>query len=237
MRWASRPLGDGGPALPAASIHGEDGLGGLSAPTLDAAEISYDPGKDLAERIGSCSQPLWLFCSGPLTNLALALKADAKAVHRAARVVVMGGAFKDPTGNITPWAEFNFHADPVAADIVCRSGLSLELVPLDITHRVGFASEDASPLTPFAGELLQRSVQLHERALGLPGALLHDAVAAAVLLRPVLASRVARSLAVTTSGPRSGHLSVQENVSDDASRVIDRIDVQGTKQLIQALLT
>jgi purine nucleosidase len=50
-------------------------------------------------------------------------------------VVIMGGAVRTK-GNITPAAEFNFYADPVASKIVLESGLPITLVPLDVTHQV-----------------------------------------------------------------------------------------------------
>jgi inosine-uridine nucleoside N-ribohydrolase len=51
---------------------------------------------------------------GPLSTIAQAAAADPLTFLRARRLVVMGGALREP-GNMTPLAEFNFYADPLAA--------------------------------------------------------------------------------------------------------------------------
>ncbi len=52
-------------------------------------------------------------CTGPLTNLALALRMEPALPQLLRRLVVMGGAFNHP-GNTTPTNEWNVHVDPEA---------------------------------------------------------------------------------------------------------------------------
>ncbi|MGF6884508.1 purine nucleosidase [Nocardia sp. GAS34] len=52
-------------------------------------------------------------CTGPLTNLALALRLEPQLPQLLRRLVVMGGAFNHP-GNTTPTNEWNVHVDPEA---------------------------------------------------------------------------------------------------------------------------
>ena len=60
-----------------------------------------------------------LVALGPLTNLAIGLLADPGLGERLASLVIMGGNM-EAIGNVTPSAEFNFHADPEAAHTVLR---------------------------------------------------------------------------------------------------------------------
>jgi inosine-uridine nucleoside N-ribohydrolase len=78
---------------------------------------------------------------GPLTNLALAIRQQPSVAKAINRLVIMGGAIgflPDGAGNITPAAEFNFWVDPEAAREVLRSGIPIELSPLNASRKTAF---------------------------------------------------------------------------------------------------
>ncbi len=68
--------------------------------------------------------------TGPLTNLALALRREPALPTLLRRLVIMGGAF-EYRGNTTPVAEWNISVDPEAAArgllrLVCRVGAAID---------------------------------------------------------------------------------------------------------------
>jgi len=75
---------------------------------------------------------------GPLTNLARAIRTEPGFAENVQRLVIMGGAgalLPDGAGNITPNAEFNFWVDPEAARVTLRSGIPIELSPLNVSRK------------------------------------------------------------------------------------------------------
>jgi purine nucleosidase len=179
---AVRPLAQAQPRCNL--VHGEDGLGGVVLPAgrTPAAEHASDfiARTLLAEPAGSVT----LVAVGPLTNLALAEIKHPGLLQRAKTLAVMGGAAFQP-GNITPCAEFNFYADPLAAHTVMSCGQQVHLFGLDVTSKAVMSEDWIASL----GMLHTRSAQaahamLHAYALEDP--LLHDACPLAWLLEPAL---------------------------------------------------
>jgi inosine-uridine nucleoside N-ribohydrolase len=202
-----------------------------------------DNGVDTIVRFAHATHeaPTWLLATGPLTNLALATDVDPGIGGKIDRVVVMGGAFGSPGGNVTPWAEFNFHADPAAAAQVMASGLPIELVPLDVTHRVILTKADADALRSgdaartLAACLVRSSVDLYHRATGRAATPMHDPLAAALLVQPALTRKTPRRVDVITEGDRTGHSSSLASANPAVDVSVD-VDTGAARSLILALL-
>ena len=145
-----------------------------------------------------------LIATGPLTNLALAIRNDPEGMGKLKDIVIMGGAVRTG-GNITPHAEFNFFSDPWAAKVVLESGLPITLVPLDVTHQVSL-----TPLWMEAGvnPINNSFSQFVNEATGYDSAThkfrnkeliyLHDPLAVGVVIHPDLVKKQKLPLVVET---------------------------------------
>lgn len=119
--------------------HGPHGIGDAVLPVSSRA-LS---GKSAAELWISCARAhpgeLIGLCTGPLTNLALALRAEPDLPQLLKRLVIMGGTFHHP-GNTTPVAEWNVSVDPEAAHEVFAAFAGAPIRPiacaLDLTERI-----------------------------------------------------------------------------------------------------
>lgn len=218
-RGARGPLpplyrGSAGGTETAESVHGEDGLGGATG-LVDADEAAlYPPAApvtalDAADAILALAESrpnqVTLITLGPLTNLSLALRRRPEAARLLRRVVIMGGAFREP-GNVTPLAEFNIYVDPGAAQAVCESGLPLTWVPLDVTHRCLLRGQSLVHLLPdttrcrFARHITEFYMRHHARGYGEEACFLHDPLAVGAVLWPDLLKTVPLRVDVETEG-------------------------------------
>lgn len=145
------------PAVTTPETHGADGLGHAVLPRAGAAlrDDDFLEGLWLPE-LRSHPGETTLLVTGPLTDLALALRAEPRLPELVGQVVIMGGSFNHP-GNTTPTAEWNSWCDPHAAAEVYRAfeGRPAERLPLvcslAVTESVVLRPADLDSLAVAAG--------------------------------------------------------------------------------------
>jgi len=94
--------------------HGPQGVGHARLPVSPRKLSDRSAARMWAETARTHPGEIIGLCTGPLTNLALALRLEPELPRLLRRLVVMGGAFNHP-GNTTPTNEWNVHVDPEAA--------------------------------------------------------------------------------------------------------------------------
>ncbi|MBL8175786.1 MAG: nucleoside hydrolase [Bryobacterales bacterium] len=196
-------------------VHGEDGLAGQ----WDGGEHAYGEGAvdEILRLARAYPGEITLLALGPLTNVACALAADAAAFALLREVVVMGGVLQPP-GNITPVAEFNFHADPHAARDVLRSPVPLTIVPLDLTRQALLSREMldawlegcAAPRARFVAALCHQYFRFYASMHGREFCYLHDPLATAIALEPALAVTGTLRLEIETEGEMAAGMVVRD---------------------------
>lgn len=209
---AAAPLARARGAAPV-HVHGENGLGDidLSGPPLPPA----DPGaahEKIIALVRAHPGQVTIVAIGPLTNLALALRAAPDIAGLVAEVVVMGGAFA--RGNVTPFAEANIHNDPEAAAEVLAAAWPLTLVPLDATRPCVLTDADAREMAHVGGEtgrfahdVTRGYAATYARHEGLDGCVLHDVAALVRLTMPELFTVRSAPVAVALDGENLGQTS------------------------------
>jgi len=186
-------------------VHGETGLGDVVLPEPERGPDSDGAVEFLVEATRS-EEGLHLVPVGPLTNVALALRADPGLANRVASLTLMGGSAQG-VGNVTPVAEFNVWADPEAADEVFRSGAPLTMLGLNLTHQVRMgqvhADECRSLDTPVAeamAGLLEFYAVFHLAAEEVADGPVHDPCAVLAVTHPDLFQMEDRPVHVELSG-------------------------------------
>ena len=117
-------------------FHGAEGLGTLE-PFEPEAPLAPGTSAEAIVRHVMEAEPgtITLAVTGPMTNIALALRQEPAVAGRIKRIVAMGGS-RSEGGNITASAEYNIWADPEAAHEVLSSEAEVVMMGLDVTHQV-----------------------------------------------------------------------------------------------------
>jgi inosine-uridine nucleoside N-ribohydrolase len=201
---AEAPLA-GSERVPDEPVHGPGGLGGVVLAEA-AREIAPGHAADaLAGLLRDRPGEITVIALGPLTTIATMLRRHADVADAIGELVIMGGAVFTQ-GNVTPAAEFNFHADPEAAHEVLSAGLPVRLVGLDVTRAALVPAEIADVLAASpapvgeAGRMLAYLAGRYAERFGVRAAPVHDALAVAAVVWPGLLEYTPGSAAVERAG-------------------------------------
>lgn len=179
------------PARHAPDIHGESGMDGPNVPEPDIEPISQHAVELLIDLLLKSEGDITLVPTGPLTNIAIAMRTEPAIISKIQAISLMGGAIG--LGNVTPAAEFNIWADPEAAAIVFSCGRPITMAPLEVTHQA-LATEHVlqrlrtaqRPVASFAADLLVFFAGTYQKVFGFPAPPVHDPCAVAAVIDPTI---------------------------------------------------
>lgn len=214
----------------AAEVHG---IGGLGDVVLPRASLPLDPRgavELIVETIAASPGQVHLVATGPLTNIALALRAEPRIAQWAASFTIMGGSFT--RGNTTPAAEFNIYADPEAAAEVFAAGWQVTMVGLDLTLQA-LVDDRIKERMLALGSLGRNFVVPLSTFWNDPqdpdwgGQAVHDVCAVAFLSRPDLFRSVPAQVEVETEGKFTAGMTVTDFRSSAPNALVPvKLDVR-----------
>jgi inosine-uridine nucleoside N-ribohydrolase len=189
----------------AGHVHGVNGLAGVEFPEPRIKPV-HDTAPDLIRHIvREDPHEITIVAIGPLTNVALALRADPEIASMIPAIVIMGGSLSG--GNMTPAAEFNLYVDPEAARIVFDAGVPLTMVGLDVTRKCKVSEEHIKQLeatktavSQAAGKILRATYERMRHGGEVTDIVMHDALAVASLIDHDVITRKDYYVEVETAG-------------------------------------
>ena len=169
-----------------AAIHGESGLDGFEFPKY-SKQFDKRHGVQLIIDTVMNNDKVTVVATGPLTNVAMALKLEPRLKDHVDEIVLMGGSVDN--GNTSPAAEFNIMCDPEAAHVVFTSGIKVKMIGLNVTRKVLVTDEVISRMEKINNSASDMFVKLmrvfnenQRKTFGVKAGPLHDPATIASLI-------------------------------------------------------
>ena len=171
----------------AGHVHGVNGLAGVDFPAPKNKPARETAPEIIRRIVRENPGEITMVAIGPLTNVALALRADPDLAGMIPAIAIMGGSLSG--GNMTPAAEFNLYVDPEAARIVFDANIPLTMVGLDVTRKCLVSEQHIkrleaanNPVSQAAGKILRATYERMRHGGEVTDIALHDALAVASLI-------------------------------------------------------
>ena len=181
----------------AENVHGKDGMGDSWFPKAKQRPEQKFAVDAIVDLVNSAPNEITLVATGPLTNIALAVRHDPSIATKVKRLYFMGGT-NQYLGNVTPAAEFNMWVDPDAAKIVLHSGMPMTMVGWEICMRHGLINrselDEVARMTTaeakFFTAVNRRAVEFTKEVEGKYSAPCPDSITMAMVLNPAVSTDV-----------------------------------------------
>ncbi|PCJ93295.1 MAG: ribonucleoside hydrolase [Hyphomicrobiales bacterium] len=180
-----------GPVVDASEYHGATGMEAPEIGPPTSVAQSQNAVMFMIETLMATRQKITLVASGPLTNIAMALRLEPRIAQHIERIVFMGGS--TDYGNDSPAAEFNMLCDPYAGQIVLDADIPKIMFGLNVTHQVIATAEEVQRLRDLGNDCGRVFADMavyfetvYKETYGFGGSALHDPCTIAWLLAPEL---------------------------------------------------
>ncbi|WP_162240666.1 nucleoside hydrolase [Frigoribacterium sp. Leaf186] len=191
-------------------VHGHDGLGDVVADRpLPRVLLDATAAERLVEVARASPGEIDLLTLGPLTNVALALRAEPRLLTLFRSVTIMGGSGPFPELGRTDMVDANVQNDgPAAREVFTAPAGSRLMVGVNATSQVitdeshvAALRDSGTPTGTFAADVLATYLDFYRNAWGRRVSPVHDGLAAALMVHPEwIAESVTGPVGVTHDG-------------------------------------
>ena len=167
-------------------VHGKTGLGEYEFDEIDRVPAKGDAVEHMYNTIIENEQKTTLVCMSPSTNIAKLLLKHPDVKEKIERLIYMAGSIEEIGKNEIPYTEYNVSCDPEAAEIVFKSGIKIELVPMEMGHTAYLEWQDvfATKNENYTGSILEIIFRSYKDRHVKNGIATHDGCAIAYLTNP-----------------------------------------------------
>lgn len=218
---------------PATNAHGQSGMDGH---LFDEQDLNYPISSQnavtfLRKKLQMAPTLVTIVATGPLTNIALLLKAFPEVKDDIEEIVIMGGGLDH--GNVTKSAEFNIWTDPEAAKIVFSAGIRIVMAGLDVTEKAYLTFDEIEafnqqgPISQIVYDLLSFYFESGKQ-FGFKNSPIHDLCTIAYLLDPTMFTGQEYSVDVVTddSSARGTTIADKRLLPENKNTTLVLLDVE-----------
>ncbi|AKV55838.1 inosine-uridine nucleoside N-ribohydrolase [Bifidobacterium actinocoloniiforme DSM 22766] len=192
-------------------IHGKNGIGDVQIPDSTRKPETQSAVDFIIDAAKTYGQDLIYVPTGPMTNIAAALRKAPEIKDQIGKIVLMGGALT-VCGNVSAWSEANISQDPDAANELFRSGAPVTMIGLDVTLQTLLTYKETArwrdlgtKASAFLADMTDFYIKAYETTSPhLGGCGLHDPLAVAVAVDPTLVKTLPINMQVDVEGPTRG---------------------------------
>lgn len=173
---------------PKVAVHGNGGLGEYIFEKNQRKALDCDPTQKMYEIIMASEEKITLICLAPTTNIARLLLKHGDCADKIERIVLMAGSIEEIGENEMPYPEFNIATDPEACEVLLKSKVPIEIVPMEMGHTAYLDWQDVfkTKIQNYTGSVLETIFRSYKDRHVKNGIATHDGCAITYVLFPEL---------------------------------------------------
>ena len=173
---------------PRVAVHGNGGLGEYVFEETDRFVDEGDAVEKIYTTLSESPEKITIICISPPTNIAKLLNKHKDAADKIERIVLMAGTIEKIADGEMPYPEFNIATDPEAGEVLFKSKVKIDIVPMEMGHTAYLSWQDVfkTKNINFTGQVLEVVFRSYKDRHVKNGIATHDGCAVAYVTNPEL---------------------------------------------------